>query len=126
MAAVKKNQPSIEALPSLEAIDAIRFDNAQEKFKIVLEGIGGVLINADNLQQVAAYVQHHFKEGNKYITSIPELEGIEKLNSVELEHRLDAFVVIDDEHGRLALFGFAEDIAIQRVQIGRASCRERV
>jgi L-lactate dehydrogenase complex protein LldG len=95
LAAVKKNQPALEELPSLKAINAIRFDNPQEKFKTVLESIGGVLLNADNLQQVTDYVKRNFKEGNKYITSIEALDGIEKINAEEDAHKLeDAEVAI--------------------------------
>lgn len=79
----------MEPLPSMEAIDAIHFDNAIEKYKSVLEGIGGVLIRMNNVQEVAAYVQTHFTEGNKYITSIASLDGIEKIDSAEDAHRLE-------------------------------------
>jgi L-lactate dehydrogenase complex protein LldG len=89
LAAVKKNQPAWEELPSLQAINAIRFDNVQEKFKVVLETIGGLLLTAGDLQQVADYVCDHFKEGNKYITSMLDLPAIEKLNSDEDAHKLE-------------------------------------
>jgi L-lactate dehydrogenase complex protein LldG len=89
LAAVKKNQPALEGLPSLQDIDAIRFDNVQSTFKTVLESIGGVLMAADNLQQVTEFVTNHFKEGNKYITSIAALTGIEKINSEEDAHKLE-------------------------------------
>ncbi|MEO5594343.1 MAG: LUD domain-containing protein [Chitinophagaceae bacterium] len=89
LAAVKKNQPAWEELPSLADIHAIRFDDLQEKFKNVLEGIGGVLITANDLQEITGYVQNHFKEGNKYITSMENLEGIEKLNTEEIAHKLE-------------------------------------
>lgn len=89
MAAVKKNQPALEELPSLADIDAIRFDNPQEKFKQVLEGIGGTLLIINSLQQAVDYVKDNFKEGNKYITTIPGLEGIEKINNEEDAHKLE-------------------------------------
>ena len=108
LAAVKRNQPALEALPSLEDIDALRFENIQEQFKMVLESIGGVLFYADNLQQVTDYVTTHFKEGNKYITSIAELPGIEKINSEEDAHKLeDTEVAIIN-----GAFGVAENSAI--------------
>ncbi|MEP6750630.1 MAG: LUD domain-containing protein [Bacteroidota bacterium] len=89
LAAVKKNQPALEELPSLQDIDAIRFDNLPEKFKTVLESIGGVLKTADNLQEVTDFVTTHFTEGNKYITSIAELNGIGKITSEEDPHKLE-------------------------------------
>ena len=95
MAAVKKNQPAPEELPSLSAINAIRFPDPQATFKSVLEGIGGALIPVNDLQEIAAYVKNHFKEGNKYITTIDELQGLEKLNTAEDAHKLaDAEVAV--------------------------------
>ena len=76
-------------LPSLQDIDVIRFDNVQEKFVSVLEGIGGELKTIHDLQEVTAYVTSHYKEGNKYITSIAALNGIEKINHSEDAHKLE-------------------------------------
>ena len=70
-------------------INAIRFDDVQGKFKNVLESIGGVLISVNDLQEITGYVQNHFKEGNKYITSMEDLQGIEKLNNEEIAHKLE-------------------------------------
>ncbi|GAC1433044.1 MAG: LUD domain-containing protein [Chitinophagaceae bacterium] len=108
LAAVKRNQPPLEELPSLQAINAIHFDNAQEKFKLVLEGIGGALIIADDLQKVTKFVTSHFTEGNKYITSIAELQGIEKINNEDDAHKLE-----DVEVAVISgAFGVAENSAV--------------
>jgi|SRR5450432_1535849 L-lactate dehydrogenase complex protein LldG len=119
LAAVKKNQPALEQLPSLQDINAIQFDNAQEKFKIVLEGIGGTLIVADDLQAVTNYVINNFKEGNKYITSIAELTGIEKVNSEEDAHKLEDVEVAVIK----GAFGVAENSA---VWVTASSVKKRV
>jgi L-lactate dehydrogenase complex protein LldG len=108
LAAVKKNQPALEELPSVQAINGIRFDNIQEQFKMVLETIGGVLLVIDDLQQVTEYVTRHFTEGNKYITSIAELQGIEKINSDEDAHKLEDVEVAIIK----GAFGVAENSAI--------------
>jgi L-lactate dehydrogenase complex protein LldG len=89
LAAVKKNQPALEALPLLQNIHATRFENPQATFKTVLESIGGKLVAVNNLQQVTDYVLSHFPEGDKYISTINELPGIEKLNSAEDAHKLE-------------------------------------
>ena len=108
LAAVKKNQPPPEALPSLNDMNAIRFENVLEQFKGVLEGIGGVLINIQNLQQVTAYVHNNFNEGHKYITSIEDLDGIEKLNTADIAHKLEDVEVAVIK----GAFGVAENAAI--------------
>src|ERR1700733_10014014 len=92
----------------LQDINAITFDNVQEKFKAVLEGIGGTLLYADNLQQVTDYVHNQFKEGNKYISSIEKLPGIEKINSEEDAHKLEDVEVAIVKGS----FGVAENSAI--------------
>jgi L-lactate dehydrogenase complex protein LldG len=89
LAAVKKSQPSLEALPSLAAINAVQFDNPLEKFKSVLEAIGGVLITQASLQQVAGYVRLHFTEGNRYISTVTELEGINGIDHNNNAHQLE-------------------------------------
>ena len=73
----------------MQDIQATRFDNPHEKFKTVLEGIGGVLITTNDLQAVSNYVNANFKEGNKYITTIAALNGIEKINHDEDAHKLE-------------------------------------
>jgi len=89
LAAVKKNQPSLEALPVLQDIAAIQFDNKEEKFKSVLEGIGGKLLSAGSLDEVFAYVRAHFTEGPRFITTVqnnagmPLLQGDEAALSLE-------------------------------------------
>lgn len=89
LAAVKKNQPAPEALPSLQQINATRFEDPHEKFKSVLESIGGNLLTVNSWQQVTDYIKAHFKEGSKYISTIDALPGIEKLDSAEDAHKLE-------------------------------------
>ena len=95
LAAVKRNQPAPEPLPLLTAIDAIVFDDPLQKFTSVLEGIGGLVLPASNIEEVAVYVASHFTEGSKYITTIKGMPGITKLNSEEDAHLLqDAEVAV--------------------------------
>lgn len=108
LAAVIKNQPPLVSLPALENINAIRFDNPLEKFTTVLEGIGGVVKPANNLTEIPAFVQQHFKEGNKYITTIPELQGIDVVNHTEKAHKLEDVEVAIVEGD----FAVAENAAI--------------
>ncbi|MEP7278238.1 MAG: LUD domain-containing protein [Bacteroidota bacterium] len=108
LAAVKNNQPAWEALPSLNDIDAIRFENPREKFKSVLEGIGGTLLVATDLQQVQAYIQDHFAGAGRCITSMNELPDIEQINSSEDAHKLDNTEVAIIG----GAFGVAENAAI--------------
>ncbi|MBS1567717.1 MAG: LUD domain-containing protein [Bacteroidetes bacterium] len=83
LAAVKKNQPPMEATPDLNAITAIRFDNPVEKFTSVLEGIGGKVLSASDTEEVFAYVRANFIEGNRFITTIAGAQGMTVLNGDE-------------------------------------------
>lgn len=108
LAAVKKNQPPLEDLPSLQEIDAIRFGDPQAQFKKVLESIGGQLMVTGDLQEISDYVTSHFKDGHKYISSMDALPGIEKLNSAEDAHKLEDVEVAIIE----GAFAVAENAAI--------------
>jgi len=83
LAAVKKNQPPAEPLPAMEEIAAIQFGNTAEKFKAILEGIGGKLLTAASLDEVFAYVRAHFTEGNRFITTIEGANGMTVLSGDE-------------------------------------------
>ncbi|HTL07490.1 MAG TPA: LUD domain-containing protein [Chitinophagaceae bacterium] len=89
LAAVKKNQPPLEPLPAATAIVPIQFDNPLEKFKSVLEGIGGVVLQVNDLLQVAAYVNNSFKEGNKYVTTIASLTDVDQVDHSAKAHTLE-------------------------------------
>jgi len=70
LAAVKKNQPPLEALPDTGSLAAIQFGNTVDKFTAVLEGIGGRVLKANTLNEVFAWVRANFTEGHRFITTI--------------------------------------------------------
>jgi len=67
----------------MEEIAAIQFGNTAEKFKTILEGIGGKLLTAANMEEVFAYVRGHFTEGNRFITTIEGAAGMTVLSGDE-------------------------------------------
>lgn len=108
LAAVRQNQPSLEALPDIGDIAAIQFDNKTEKFTTVLEGIGGRLLKAKNTDEVFAYVRANFTEGNRFITTIDGAAGMTILSGGEAALSLENLeaAVISGE------FAVAENAAI--------------
>jgi len=88
LAAVKKNQPSIEALPPLDALNAIRFENVLEKFRSVLEAIGGSMVTGMGLDQVGDYVSNRFTEGSRYLTTLAALQGVNGIDHSAKAHDL--------------------------------------
>lgn len=108
LATVKNNQPALQALPDVESIPAIVFDDAVAKFTTVLQSIGGNVQVADSLQQVVDFVHNNFTDNNKYVTTITALDGIEKINS-----ELDAHQLEDVEVAVInAALGIAENGAV--------------
>ncbi len=119
LAAVKQIQPPAEALPGLGGIVAIRFENTEEKFKSVLQGIGGTILTANGLEEVFAYTRQHFTEGDRFITTIEGVEGMVVLRGDEAAlslENLEAAVI-------RAEFGVAENAA---VWVTHASVKIRV
>lgn len=89
LAATKANQPPATALPVVDEAGAIVYEDAAIKFKATLEGIGGTVREANDLQEVVSYVKEYYTEGNKYITSIDALKDIGHINIDEDPHQLE-------------------------------------
>lgn len=119
LAAVKQNQPPAEALPGLEGIAAIQFENKEEKFKSVLQGIGGTILAANSLDEVFAYTRQHFTEGDRFITTIEGTGNMAVLTGDE------AALSLEDLEAAVirAEFGVAENAA---VWVTHASVKIRV
>jgi len=89
LAAVRANQPSGTALPVVEEAGAIQFDDVVAKFRTTLEGIGGKVMETNDPQEIGSYVKQNFKDGNKYVTSIDDLQGIDHIHIDEDPHQLE-------------------------------------
>ncbi len=86
--AVKKNQPALEPLPDVAAINAIQFDDVFSQFSTVLKNIGGNVVEVKDLNEVSQYVQHTFNGAQNCITTIADLAGVSQLNVHEDPHAL--------------------------------------
>lgn len=108
LAAVKANQPETMALPVIDEAGAIRFEDAAATFQKILEGIGGTVKATNDLNEIAYYIKEHFTEGNRYVTVMDELPGIEKADVAADAHELDGVEVAVIK----GTFGVAENAAI--------------
>lgn len=86
--AVKKNQPALEPLPDVAAINAVKFDDVFEQFSTVLKNIGGSVVKVNDLNEVSQYVQHTFNGAHNCITTIADLAGVNQLQMQEDAHSL--------------------------------------
>ena len=73
--AIARNQPPITPIPDLRKLAVVNYD-VVEKFKATLEGIGGQAIEIQNLKEVIDYIKTYFNEGERIISTIPELAAI--------------------------------------------------
>lgn len=108
LAAVKTNQPETTALPVIAEATAIQFEDAAATFQKILEGIGGTVKQTSDLQEIVYYIKERFTEGNRYVTVMDELPGIEKVNVAADAHALDGVEVAVIK----GTFGVAENAAI--------------
>jgi len=70
---IKQNQPSLVAeLPSLDALGLESFD-VVEKYKTVLQSIGGDFIDVNDYSDIIDYVKNKYSLDKRIITTIPEL-----------------------------------------------------
>jgi len=105
LAAVKNNQPSLQQLPALEQLTAVHYDDKFLQFTTVLKTIGGNVIAINNTNEIIEYVKYTFNDHQNYVTTVPQLEGID-----QLDENLDPHILENIEVAIVnALFGVAEN-----------------
>lgn len=73
---IKQNQPSSKSeLPSLTFLGLDTFE-ILDKYKAVLQGIGGDFVEVPNYEAIIAFVKKKYDTEKRMITTIPELAGI--------------------------------------------------
>lgn len=73
---IKQNQPSSKSeLPSLTFLGLDTFE-ILDKYKAVLQGIGGDFVEVPNYEAIIAFVKKKYNTEKRKITTIPELAGI--------------------------------------------------
>jgi L-lactate dehydrogenase complex protein LldG len=86
--AVKKNQPEALTLPQLQAF-AQPFQNAQDKFITVLQGIGGEVHEVTDYESIAGILQKSFGDAMRVVSTVPALHAIaEKETLYDVAHHL--------------------------------------
>lgn len=70
---IRQNQPVISAeLPNMEVLGLESFD-VVEKYKMVLQSIGGDCVDVSDYSDIINYVKNHYSTDKRIITTIPEL-----------------------------------------------------
>lgn len=78
--ALEKNKPQESPLPALPDSGTSVADPV-EKFKTILESIGGTVVSVSRWEEIAAYLNQYFQTEARWINRIPELS---KVSTVEL------------------------------------------
>lgn len=106
---IRQNQPVISAeLPNMEVLGLESFD-VVEKYKMVLQGIGGDCVDVSDYSDIINYVKNHYSTDKRIITTIPELAEFGATNWLnDAPHSLeDVELSIIRAH-----FGVAENSAL--------------
>jgi L-lactate dehydrogenase complex protein LldG len=108
LAAVKNNQPALQQLPELHTPGALQYADTFEQFCTVLKTIGGTVIEIKNTNDIIEYVNNNFTGNTNYVTTLPQLAGINLL-----DEKLDAHFLENIEVAVVqAQFAVAENGAV--------------
>lgn len=99
LANIKKNLPNNASLPSLNFTPG--FYDCVEKFKTVLTGIGGQVIEVKNWNEIKLYIENNFKGTDRIISLIPHLDH--EKNSFDTNPHLLESVVLAILRGHFAV-----------------------
>ena len=107
MESLEKNKPKESPLPALPD-SGISLADPVEKFRTILESIGGTVVSVSRWEEIAAYLSQYFQTEARWINRVPELS---KVSTVELNgapHQFEnVFLTILKGH-----FGVAENGAV--------------
>lgn len=79
LTAIKKNQPDLKPLPSLEGLNQ-NTHVPKEQFKVVLQSIGGMVVEVVDFQEIERYIQNNYNATNRIISTLPQLSNIAELD----------------------------------------------
>lgn len=77
--AIARNQPASTALPDISDIAVVDYDPV-EKFKATLEGIGGQVIEINDIQGIVDYVDAYHGGNPRIISTLPQLASVAETN----------------------------------------------
>lgn len=79
LAAIKKNQPDLKPLPSLDGLNQSTHI-PKEQFKTVLQSIGGMVVEVADYQAIEQFVRENYSRQNRVISTLLELKTVAELD----------------------------------------------
>ncbi len=108
LAAVKKNQPPLTALPDI-SIFKVYEEDIVKKYSEMFASIGGLLVSAGNLENVKKLIRKDFDQSKRFLTTLPALADVAELSDPEA----DPHTLMDVELAIIeARFAVAENGAV--------------
>lgn len=119
LAAVKKNQPPLSALPDI-SVFKVHEEDVVKKYSEIFAGIGGLLVSAGSLENVKDLIRKDFDQSKRILTNLPALSDVAELSDPEADPHTLEDVELAIIEARLAVaengaVWLTEDVMGQRV-----------
>ncbi|HQS50545.1 MAG: lactate utilization protein B/C [Sphingobacteriales bacterium 17-39-43] len=89
LAAVKKNQPPLSALPDI-SVFKVHEEDVVKKYSEMFAGIGGLLVSAGSLETVKDLVRKDFDQSKRILSNIPALSDVAEISDSDADpHTLE-------------------------------------
>ena len=89
LAAVKKNQPPLSALPDI-SVFKVHEEDIVKKYSEMFAGIGGLLVSAGSLENVKDLIRKDFDQSKRILSNIPALSDVAELSDPDADpHTLE-------------------------------------
>lgn len=89
LAAVKKNQPPLSALPDI-SVFKVHEEDVVKKYSEMFAGIGGLLVSAGSLEKVMDLIRKDFDQSKRILSNLPALSDVAEISDPDADpHTLE-------------------------------------
>ncbi|MDP3469389.1 MAG: LUD domain-containing protein [Daejeonella sp.] len=89
LAAVKKNQPPLSALPDI-SVFKVHEEDVVKKYSEMFAGIGGLLVSAGSLENVKDLIRKDFDQSKRMLSNLQALSDVAELSNPDADpHTLE-------------------------------------
>ncbi len=89
LAAVKKNQPPLSALPDI-SVFKVHEEDVVKKYSEMFAGIGGLLVSAGSLENIKELIRKDFDQSKRILSNLPALSDVAELSDPDADpHTLE-------------------------------------
>ncbi len=89
LAAVKRNQPPLSALPDI-SVFKVHEEDVVKKYSEMFAGIGGLLVSAGSLENVKDLIRKDFDQSKRILSNLPALSDVAEISDPDADpHTLE-------------------------------------